>query len=197
MPAHAQYDCPLRFFDSFGRPLPGFLRTREHYPSAWSNCDLVPAARRALAAHLSEFYIPAHRRFCVTAQGGPGLQLLNSPRLTYEPDWARICLPALFPDQPSTALCSLPPLSTLHRPSRLPLAHALTCSPAHARARQAQRQHPAHILCTRPGPTTHAPSHRLARPPAASRPLHWPVPLSPRPCHRSISPAACAVPTAT
>jgi hypothetical protein len=82
MPAHAQYECPLRFFDSFGRPLPGSLQTREHYPSAWSNCDLMPAARRAMAAYLSEFHIPVHRKFRVTTLGGPGIQLLNSPRLT-------------------------------------------------------------------------------------------------------------------
>ncbi len=88
MPAHAQYEYLLRFFDSFGRPLSCSLRTREHLPSAWSNCDLVPAAYSAMAAHLFEFHIPAHHKFCIMAQGWTGLQLLNYPRLTYEPDWA-------------------------------------------------------------------------------------------------------------
>jgi hypothetical protein len=127
----------------------------------------------------------------IMAQGWTGLQLLNYPHLTYEPDRARICWPAVFLDQPSTAFRSLPPLpsESLNRPSWLPPAHALTCSPAHALARQAQRQHPAHMPCTRPGLTTHAPSHRLARPPAALRPLHWPVPRGPRPCHHRIPPA--------
>ena len=68
MPSHAQYECPKRFFDSFGRPLPGFLRSGDYDPSAWHNGDLVPAARRAMAAYLAEFHIPTHRKFGVTIE---------------------------------------------------------------------------------------------------------------------------------
>jgi hypothetical protein len=68
MPSHAQYECPKRFFDSFGRPLPGFLRSGDYDPSAWHNGDLVPAARRAMAAYLAEFHIPTHRKIGVTIE---------------------------------------------------------------------------------------------------------------------------------
>ena len=67
MTAHAQYECPKRFFDTYGRPLPGFLRSGEYDPTAWSNGDLLPAARRAMAAYLTELRIPTHRKFGVTA----------------------------------------------------------------------------------------------------------------------------------
>ena len=67
MTAHAQYECPKRFFDTYGKPLPGFLRSGDYDPAAWSNGDLLPAARRAMAAYLTELRIPTHRKFGVTA----------------------------------------------------------------------------------------------------------------------------------
>ena len=67
MTAHAQYECPKRFFDTYGRPLPGFLRSGDYDPAAWSNGELLPTTRRAMAAYLTELRIPTHRKFGVTA----------------------------------------------------------------------------------------------------------------------------------
>ena len=63
---HAQYKCPKRFFETFGRQLPGFLPTGEYDFPAWLNGDLLPATRHAMATYLGEFGIPPHRKFNVT-----------------------------------------------------------------------------------------------------------------------------------
>ena len=65
---HAQYECPRRFADTYHRALPGFTTHGLPDPSAWSSGDLTASARTALAAFLTEFKIPAHRKFGVTAE---------------------------------------------------------------------------------------------------------------------------------
>jgi hypothetical protein len=65
-PGHSQYECPKRFYDTYGRPLPGHLPNGDQDPSAWSGGDLTPAARAALVAYLSAFGVTAHRKYGVT-----------------------------------------------------------------------------------------------------------------------------------
>jgi len=65
-PGHAQYECPRRFAELFGRALPGFTMRGDYDHSAWAYGDLVPAARQAMAHYLAEHKIPPHRRFKVT-----------------------------------------------------------------------------------------------------------------------------------
>ena len=65
-PGHAQYECPRRFAEVYGRALPGFTMRGEYDHSAWAYGDLVPAARQAMANYLTEFRIRPHRRFQVT-----------------------------------------------------------------------------------------------------------------------------------
>ena len=64
---HAQYECPRRFADTYHRALPGFTTHGLPDPSAWSAGDLT-TSRAALAAYLTEFKIPVHRKFGVTAE---------------------------------------------------------------------------------------------------------------------------------
>ena len=64
--AHAQYECPRRFADTFHAPLPGFTMSGDYDRSAWLNGDLTPPARAAMAAFLTGHKIPTHRRFGVT-----------------------------------------------------------------------------------------------------------------------------------
>ena len=66
MIGHAQYECPKRYYDQFGRPLPGFTASGTHDPTAWANGDLIPAARRDMAAYLTTCGVLPHRRFGVT-----------------------------------------------------------------------------------------------------------------------------------
>ena len=66
LPGHAQYECPKRFSDQFGRALPGFTASGAPDPAAWANGDLIPAARRDMAAYLVTSGVLAHRRFRVT-----------------------------------------------------------------------------------------------------------------------------------
>ena len=68
MAGHAQYECPRRFFDTYHRALPGFTQHGHYDPSAWAAGDLVPAARAAMASYVTEFKIPAHRKYGVTAE---------------------------------------------------------------------------------------------------------------------------------
>ena len=63
---HAQYECPKRYYDQFGRPLPGFTASGTPDPTAWVNGDLIPAARRDMAAYLTACGVQPHRRFGVT-----------------------------------------------------------------------------------------------------------------------------------
>jgi hypothetical protein len=66
-PGHAQYECPRRFADVFGQPLPGFLSSGDRDPAAWSRGDLTSPARAAMAKFFLDHSIPPHRRFRVTA----------------------------------------------------------------------------------------------------------------------------------
>jgi len=63
---HAQYECPRRFNDIFGRPLPGFLASGEADPSAWLHGTLVPGARTAMVGYLSDLGLAPHRKYAVT-----------------------------------------------------------------------------------------------------------------------------------
>ena len=66
LPGHAQYECPKRFFDTYGSPLPGHLASGEPDPAAWTGGDLTPAARAALVSYLATCGVGPHRRYRVT-----------------------------------------------------------------------------------------------------------------------------------
>ena len=66
LPGHAQYECPKRFFDTYGSPLPGHLASGDPDPAAWTGCDLTPAARTALVSYLATCGVGPHRRYRVT-----------------------------------------------------------------------------------------------------------------------------------
>jgi hypothetical protein len=65
-PGHAQYECPKRFFDTYGIPLPGHLPSGDQDPSAWLGGNLHPAARAAMVQYLSERGVTPHRKYGVT-----------------------------------------------------------------------------------------------------------------------------------
>jgi hypothetical protein len=137
--------------------------------AASGSSALHPALLRTLQVIASR----AHQLHCARCTGlfraVPGLATTASP-------------PQLEP-------CLLP-----HRPSRLtPRMPEQARQHMHAHDRL---QGSTWLICPAPpGPTTHAPSHRLQRPPAALRPLLWPGPRYPRPRPHSISPAAPATPS--
>ena len=65
---HAQYECPRRFNDTYGRALPGFTAGGDYAPAAWYQGDMTLAARAALASYLGEHGVHPHRRFAVTLE---------------------------------------------------------------------------------------------------------------------------------
>jgi hypothetical protein len=60
---NAQHECPRRFMDTYGTPLPGFLPSGDQDPAAWSDGILNKAGRAAMAEYLHRCNFPAHRKY--------------------------------------------------------------------------------------------------------------------------------------
>ncbi len=61
-PGHRAYECPRAFFRAFGKVMPGQREDGSQDPTAWSNNELVPAARADLAEYLRWTRVPINRR---------------------------------------------------------------------------------------------------------------------------------------
>jgi hypothetical protein len=59
--AHAHLECPVRYFNRFGAPCPGFDSGGSRVPGDWVNGDLTPAARAAWKVYIATHNLQLHR----------------------------------------------------------------------------------------------------------------------------------------